>query len=99
MSNIDSKDVVYNSGIIRNFVQISIPDDAIADSNIFPGRVLSGYSSPKATESEEEWKAYMLKLVQENSDATGVSWFMGKKPKDSLAGILIQPLQPVIRLC
>jgi hypothetical protein len=79
MLNIDSKDIVFNPGTdgpnVKVLVPVSIPDDAMADNKIFPGRVLYGYHT--LYNPSLPWWDFMLTLARETPAATGVSWCAG----------------------
>jgi hypothetical protein len=82
MFNIDSKDITYNPGkqgqFKKAFAPIKIADDAMADSKIFPSRVISGYNAAADESTALAWEAYMLNLAREDPNATGVYWCSGK---------------------
>lgn len=79
--NLDSKDIIHNPAPIAP-VRVTIPDDAVANSNIFPSRVLSGYNGEPTKYTDKEWESYMLGLFREQPNATGVYWCSGMQPED-----------------
>jgi len=72
----DSKDIIFNpdkhGSNEKPFEPVDIPDDAIADDKIFPGRVLSGYHAPIT--SQIAWEAYLRAQAQDIPAVTGFYW-------------------------
>ena len=80
MFNTDSKDITYNPGKQgkKTFAPIKIDDDAIANSKIFPSRVIHGYHAAADESTALAWERYMLSLAQAIPEATGAYWCSGK---------------------